>query len=92
MGSGGEGFVVKLIGESIVCTHVRMGAAIFRETRLAAARGPPSGVVGARWRSYTDLARRPVGAAVARDGNGLTWPRPPLGGPVPWAAWISEVG
>ncbi len=65
--------------------------ALKRGANAAAACGPPCGADGTRWRSCTYLARRPFGAAVARLGYGLTWSRPPLGGPMPWAAWTSLV-
>ncbi len=89
-GSGGGYFANDLIGMSGVHAVFRAGAAVLRWTCLAAARGPPSGVAGARWRSRTDLAMRPFGAAVTSFGDGLTWPRLPLGGPVPWAAWATR--
>ncbi len=57
----------------------------------AAACGPPSGAVGARWRSCTRLVRLPHGAVVMRCGDGLTWPRRPLDGLMPWAAGALSV-
>ncbi len=80
----------KPVGEMVGHAYFRPGRAQFRGVFLAAARGPPSGVEEARWRSYTNLGKRPFGAAAAGDGNGLTWPLLPLGGPAPWAAWVPE--
>ncbi len=61
-----------------------------RGTCAAAARGPRRQGGGARSRRRTDLAMRPLGAAVVRAGVGLQWPFALLGGPAPRAAASSE--
>ncbi len=66
--------------------HLQLGPIL--GAYAAAACGPPSWDGGARMRSCADLARRPLGAAVARDGNGIAWPRLLLGGPMPWAVVV----
>ncbi len=57
-------------------------------TCAAAACGTRSQGGGARLRRRTDLARRPLWAAVARAGVGRRWPHKLLGEPAPWAGGV----
>ncbi len=63
---------------------MRRGASTER-TCAAAASGLLSQCGGARLRRRTDLAMRPLGAAVVRAGVGRRWPHTLLDGPLPWA-------